>query len=155
MQDQARGQQAIETAMRELRRQAGVAGLRAPPSLAQAAQAMRESRDALATGQPGDALMAQERALAALGAAAQALDGQAAAMSRAAGGAVAQPGKPGSGVDPLGRPGSGFGRGLVKLPDEQRRRRVQAIRQLLEERATDPKRSDDERAYYLRLLKRF
>jgi hypothetical protein len=34
-------------------------------------------------------------------------------------------------------------------------RRVQQIRQLLEERAADPRRSEDERAYYLRLLKRF
>ena len=104
----------------------------------------------------GEALEAQERALAALREAADALESQAQAMGRAAGAAMmAQPGAPGSGVDPLGRPGSRFGQGIVKIPEEQRLRRVQAIRRLLEERASDPKRSDEERAYYLRLLKRF
>ena len=153
---QAGVQRDIEEAAQALGREAAAAGLRAPPGLARAADAMRESREALAEGRPGDALQAQARALAALGEAAQAMEGQAQAMSRAAGGAMmARPGAPGSGVDPLGRPGSGFGQGIVKLPDEQRLRRVQAIRRLLEERASDPERSDAERAYYLRLLKRF
>lgn len=156
MSEQAGVQRDIEAAAEALGREAAQAGLKAPPGLARAADAMRQSREALAQGRPGDALQAQERALAALGEAADAMESQAQAMGRAAGGAMrAQPGAPGSGVDPLGRPGSGFGQGIVKLPDEQRLRRVQAIRRLLEERASDPERSDAERAYYLRLLKRF
>lgn len=153
---QAETQRGLEDAMRALQQQLRGAGVQAPPGLARAAQAMQASREALAKGQPGDAMLAQEQALEALGEAAGALEGQAQAMAKAAGGAMsAQPGAPGSGVDPLGRPGSGFGQGLVKLPDENRMRRVQQIRQLLEERAADPRRSEDERAYYLRLLKRF
>lgn len=156
MGDQERVQRDIEAATQALQRQAGEAGLKAPAGLSRAAEAMRQSREALSQGRQADALGAQQRALTALGEAAGALEAQAQAMSRAAGGAMqAQPGAPGSGVDPLGRPGSGFGQGIVKLPDEQRLRRVQAIRKLLEERASDPKRSEEERAYYLRLLKRF
>lgn len=156
MGDQERVQRDIEAATQALQRQAGEAGLKAPASLARAAEAMRQSREALSQGRQADALGAQQRALSALGEAAGALEAEAQAMGRAAGGAMqAQPGAPGSGVDPLGRPGSGFGQGIVKLPDEQRLRRVQAIRKLLEERASDPKRSEEERAYYLRLLKRF
>lgn len=153
---QAETQRGLEDAMRALQQQLRAAGVTAPPGLARAAQAMQASRDALAKGHSGDAMLAQEQALEALGEAAGALERQAQAMSKAAGGAMsAQPGAPGSGVDPLGRPGSGFGQGLVKLPDENRMRRVQQIRRLLEERAADPRRSEDERAYYLRLLKRF
>lgn len=156
MERQAATQQQIEAAAQALQQQAGAAGMKTPPSLARAAQAMRAARAALGRGQPGDAMLAQEQAIEALGEAATAMEGQAQAMGRAAGGTMAaQPGAPGSGVDPLGRPGSGFGQGLVKLPDETRMRRVQEIRRLLEERAADPRRSEDERAYYLRLLKRF
>lgn len=154
--NQQRVQQDIEGAAGVLTRELQAAGMRPPAALGTAAAAMREARDALAQGRPGDALQAQERARAALATAAQGLEDQAQAMGRAAGGSLqAQPGTPGSGVDPLGRPGSGFGQGLIKLPDEDRVRRVQAIRRLLEERAADPKRSAEERAYYLRLLKRF
>jgi hypothetical protein len=156
MDAQAEAQRELEAALRAVRQQARDAGLQPPPGLARAAQAMEASRAALARGQPGDAMLAQQQAVEALGEAAGALEGQAQAMGRAAGGAMAaQPGAPGSGVDPLGRPGSGFGQGLVKLPDEERMRRVQQIRRLLEERAADPARSEEERAYYLRLLKRF
>ncbi len=146
----------LEAATRAIQTKAREAGLQSPPGLARAAQAMQAAQRALTQGNQGDAMLAQEQALSALGEAAQALEQQAQAMQRAAGGAMAaQPGAPGSGVDPLGRPGSGFGQGLVKLPDEDRLRRVQAIRKLLEERAADPARSEEERAYYLRLLKRF
>lgn len=156
MDEQARSQRDIEAALQALQRQARDAGLEPPAGLARAAQAMEASREALGRGEPGDAMLAQQQAVEALGEAAGALEGQAQAMRRAAGGAMAaQPGTPGSGVDPLGRPGSGFGQGLVELPDEERMRRVQQIRRLLEERAADPRRSEDERAYYLRLLKRF
>lgn len=156
MEAQTRAQAEIEGQLRSLQQAVREAGATAPPGLARAAQAMQASRAALERGQPGDAMLAQEQAVDALGEAAGALEGQAQAMGRAAGGAMAaRPGAPGSGVDPLGRPGSGFGQGVVKLPDADRMRRVQQIRALLEERAADPRRSEDERAYYLRLLKRF
>jgi|GEM_PF-4444700 len=156
MAEQAGRQGELERATEALARQAREGGMKSPPGLARAQAAMREAREALAQGRQGAALQAQDRATSALAQAAEAMEGQAQAMAQAAGGAMSmQPGGAGSGVDPLGRPGRGFGQGVVKLPDEQRLRRVQEIRRLLEERASDPKRSDEERAYYLRLLKRF
>jgi hypothetical protein len=149
---QTNAQQQLERAAAGLRRQLG--SQVAPQALGQAEQAMAQARAALAEGREGDALRAQERAVEALGKAGQELDGRAKAEGQAAGGAM-RPGQAGSGLDPLGRPGPGFGQGLVTIPDPQRRARSEAIRRLLEERAADPKRSADERAYYLRLLKRF
>ncbi|WP_425459747.1 DUF4175 family protein [Hankyongella ginsenosidimutans] len=59
------------------------------------------------------------------------------------------------GVDPLGR-ASGQAIGPeFRLPSEQERRAIEDLRRLLEQRAADPGRSADERAYYQRLLKRF
>ena len=156
MEAQAQRQDEIERAAQAVERQAAAAGLQPPKGMAEARKAMAEAQAALAAGRQGEAMMAQERAVSALGQAAEAMEGQARALAQAAGGAMAaQPGASGSGVDPLGRPGSGFGQGAVKLPDGDQMRRVQAIRRLLEERASDPARSAEERAYYLRLLKRF
>lgn len=133
------------------------AGMQTPGALGEAKQAMAEARQALASGDTAQAAVAQGRAVEALGRAAQEASSQAQAMAQAAGGMPGQimPGAAGSGIDPLGRPGSGFGQGLVKLPDGSQAKRVAAIRRLLEERASDPNRSAEERAYYLRLLKRF
>jgi hypothetical protein len=156
MEAQAQRQGEIERAAQAVERQAAAAGLQPPKGMAEARKAMAEAQAALAAGRQGEAMMAQERAVSALGQAAEAMEGQAKALAQAAGGAMAaQPGASGSGIDPLGRPGSGFGQGAVKLPDGDQMRRVQAIRRLLEERASDPARSAEERAYYLRLLKRF
>ncbi|MCA3256038.1 MAG: DUF4175 family protein [Alphaproteobacteria bacterium] len=135
---------------------ARTAGLPPPPALGEAATAMRAAGEALRAGDTAAAARAQERAALALAEAGQAMEAQAQALRRQAGGAgLAQPGAPGSGIDPLGRPGQGFGGGAVRLPDPAGQARLQAIRRLLEERAADPNRSADERAYYLRLLKRF
>ena len=116
---------------------------------------VRAAAAALAEGEAGEAGQRQGEALEALASAAAELERQAQQAQQQAAGGMMQPGQSGSGVDPLGRPGRGFGQGSVDLPDEQRLRRVQEIRALLEERARDQSRSQEERSYYLRLLKRF
>lgn len=153
---QAQQQDRLEGAAQAIGEGARRAGLPPPPALGQATAAMRDAERALAAGDTAGAARAQERAARALGEAGRTLDQQAQTLRRQAGGTgLAQPGAPGSGIDPLGRPGQGFGGGAVRLPDPAGQARLQAIRRLLEERAADPDRSADERAYYLRLLKRF
>jgi hypothetical protein len=134
--------------------QAGLPGLAAPQgALAQeagragapqaAAGAMETARAALARGDRASAEAAQRAAAQALEQAAQALEEQAAAAL------------PAVGRDPLGRPGAGSGAGDLRLADPDRARRLEEIRALLRERAADPARPPEERAYYLRLLRRF
>jgi hypothetical protein len=136
-------------------KQFGAAGVPAPQPLGAAAKAMGEAARALGTGDAGGAIRAQTRALDLLRQAANAAEATAQQMAQAAGAGAMQPGAAGSGLDPLGRPGTGFGQGAVKLPDQADVRRIQQIRKILEERASDPSRSEEERGYYLRLLKRF
>ncbi|MBV7255539.1 DUF4175 family protein [Pacificimonas sp. WHA3] len=158
--DLARGQDAIGGRLDELRAQLGDLGAAVPAeldeTLDEARAAMRAAADALARGgNPIAAAQAQTLALEKLSQAGQQADAAAQAMAQAAAGGQMQPGGSGSGLDPLGRPGRGFGQGEVTLPDENELRRVQELRALIEERAADPARSAAERAYYLRLLKRF
>ncbi len=148
-------QRDLGTALGDLQSVFGEAGVPVPESLGDAGVAMEAAAQALANGDPYNAARAQTLALEKLGEAARAADQAAAAAAQAAAGGQMQPGASGSGIDPLGRPGQGFGQGQVKLPDEQQLRRVQEIRAMIEERAADPARSPQERAYYLRLLKRF
>jgi hypothetical protein len=131
------------------------AGAESPEALRDAVRAMQAARQALGEGDAGAASEAQGAALQALAEAGSALERQASQAEQQAAGGMMQPGQSGSGVDPLGRPGRGFGTGDVTIPDAERLRRVQEIRALLEERARDPSRSEEERSYYLRLLKRF
>ncbi len=150
------GEQAeLGSATARLKRRLREAGVEPPPTLDAAVAAMRDAADALARGRAGDAIRAQTRALNALAQASDAADAAAQRMAQAAGPGAMQPGASGSGLDPLGRPGQGFGEGAVRLPDQSEVRRIQAIRKILEERASDPSRSPEERGYYLRLLKRF
>jgi hypothetical protein len=104
---------------------------------------METARAALARGDRASAEAAQRAAAQALEQAAQALEEQAAAAL------------PAVGRDPLGRPGAGSGAGDLRLADPDRARRLEEIRALLRERAADPARPPEERAYYLRLLRRF
>ena len=151
---QARQQQ-VGAATERIEEQLRALGADAPDELGQARQAMQRASQALERGDLGAAAQAQTQALRRLGEAGEAMRRQAQQMANQAAGGAMQPGASGSGIDPLGRPGRDFGQGSVNLPDEQRLRRVQEIRALLEERAADPSRSEEERSYYLRLLKRF
>jgi hypothetical protein len=108
-----------------------------------AARAMGDAQGALRVGDRVRAEAAQRAALDALDQAAQALETQAAAAL------------PAMGRDPLGRPGGGNAAGDVRLGEAERARRLEEIRALLRERAADPERSPAERAYFLRLLRRF
>ena len=121
-------------------------GGEAAGQLRRAAQAMRRAAGQLGQGDGAAAAVAQAKALQALKSAAQSL-GQ--------GGEAQARGDPSKGVDPLGR-ASGQAIGPeFRLPSEQERRAIEDLRRLLEQRAADPGRSADERAYYQRLLKRF
>lgn len=108
-----------------------------------AAAAMARASNALAWKDVRTAASAQARASAELATLAARLD-------RAAQAAAEAPG-----VDPLGRPLPGFGAGRVELVTPERAREVEAVRRLLEARATDLSRPVAERAYYRRLLRRF
>jgi Domain of unknown function (DUF4175) len=116
--------------------------------LDKASQAMREAAAALEKGDIASAARGQAQALTQLGMARQ-------AIARAESGKEqSQQGELPAGADPLGRNGSVNGPEL-RLPTISERQRVQQIRALLEERAADPDRPESERAYILRLLRRF
>lgn len=155
LRENAPPQRALGADTEALVKQFGAAGMPAPQPLGGAAKAMAEAARALGAGDAGGAIRAQTRALDLLRQAANAAEAAAQRMAQAAGAGAMQPGAAGSGLDPLGRPGTGFGQGAVKLPDQADVRRIQQIRKILEERASDPSRSEEERGYYLRLLKRF
>ncbi|MGB7406081.1 MAG: DUF4175 family protein, partial [Pacificimonas sp.] len=142
--------QALETATEA----AAAAGMPGGEALGAAGAAMADAETALQAGETARAARAQSRALDSLAEAAESAQQAAAQAQQAASGRM-QPGSSGGGLDPLGRPGRDFGLGDVQLPDERRVRRVEELRALIEERAADPQRSERERAYYLRLLKRF
>jgi len=143
-------QQRLGGAVAELRRSLAQ-GSPAASSLQAAERAMAEAAAALGQGQASAAIPAQSQALDRLGAAGDAL---ARDLARAAG---ARAGMPGSGLDPLGRLSGQGSTGMdgMALPSGAARDEVARIRRMLEQRAADPRRSDAERAYLLRLLKRF
>jgi hypothetical protein len=127
-------------------------------SMAQAQQAMAQAARALGAGQQAQALQAQTQALQALGkaqAAARSASGPGSSPSARPGtgpaGTTSQP----TGLDPLGRPGGSFGPARVDIPSLQERRAVEDIRRLLETKAADPNLTPQERAYFIRLLRRF
>ncbi|MBB4631732.1 DUF4175 family protein [Sphingosinicella soli] len=155
LRENAPPQRALGADTQALVKQFGAAGMPAPQPLGAAGKAMGEAAGALGAGDAGGAIRAQTRALDLLRQAANAAEAAAQQMAQAAGAGAMQPGAAGSGLDPLGRPGTGFGQGAVKLPDQADVRRIQQIRKILEDRASDPSRSEEERGYYLRLLKRF
>lgn len=150
----ARGQKAaqgMQQPQRGLGQQAGALAERLPGGgaagqLRRAATAMRQAADRMGQGDGTAAAAAQGRALQAL---------QSAARTLGQGGEAQAGGDPRQGVDPLGR-ASGQALGPeFRLPSEQDRRAIEGLRRLLEQRAADPGRSAEERAYYQRLLKRF
>lgn len=129
------------------------AGANSPSALGEAQAAMSAAAKALSQGQAENALRAQSRAMDALAAAQEALQAQAQASGQAQGGTPR--GMKGNSLDPLGRfSGGGLGPEF-RLPDVGERRMVDAIRNELEEKAADPRRSAAERDYYLRLLRQF
>lgn len=154
-QNLAAGQQDLGDAAEAIAQGLSEAGAETPEALGAAQGYMQQAAEALARGDAGGAAMAQGEALRELANASAELEQQAQQAQQQASGGMMQAGQTGSGIDPLGRPGTGFGQGAVELPDEQQMRRVQEIRAILEERARDPSRSEEERSYYLRLLKRF
>lgn len=147
----AKAAQGAQQAQQALSAQAGALAQRMPGGsaageLRSAAAQMRSAAKRLGQGDGAAAAVAQAKALRAL---------QTAAQSLGQGGEAQARGDPRQGVDPLGR-ASGQALGPeFRLPTDQERRAIEGLRRLLEQRAADPSRSADERAYYQRLLKRF
>lgn len=119
-------------------------------SLGKAERAMRQAEEALARGDVQAAVRAQAEALNRLATARQ----EASQHGRQTGHGNAQEQLP-SGADPLGRQNGGAIGPELPLPTAAERQRLQQIRDLLEKRAADPTRPEAERAYILRLLRRF
>lgn len=148
------GQQAaqgMQQAQQGLGQQAGALAQRLPGGdaagqLRTAAGQMRHAAGRLGQGDGAGAAVAQAKALQALQSAAQALSQGGEGQAR---------GDPRQGVDPLGRASGQSVGPEFRLPSEQERRAIEDLRRLLEQRAADPGRSAEERAYYQRLLKRF
>jgi uncharacterized protein (TIGR02302 family) len=126
----------------------------APGPLGRAEQSMRDAREALKRGAPGEALDPQHDALDQLERGAQALSRQMSNNRLSSGGN----GLNDVGRDPLGRPGptSGPDYGLgVEVPNGMQIERARRILQEIERRASERSRPEDELDYLDRLLRRF
>ena len=122
------------------------AGFGQSDKLDQAGRAMGEASDLLRQGSGRDAMDAEAKVLDALEEARQALEE---ALEEAIGRGLAG----GGGTDPLGRPLPAGAR--YELPSGEDLQRAHEIMRLLQERVSDPERSDVEREYLRRLLRRF
>ena len=131
-----------------------------PRPLGRAEQAMRDARDALEQGQPGQAVDPQTRAMDQLqqgmqGMAEQIIEQMSNTAQRGSGQTGVQPGQ---GRDPLGRRwGSGNREAIegVQIPDQMDIQRAREILRELRIRRGDRNRSIDELQYIDRLLRRF
>jgi hypothetical protein len=153
--DLASQQEALRQALGEIMRKLGQANGKVPESLSQAERAMRDARDALQRGEPGEAVSPQGEALSQLRAGAR---NMATEEQQRAGAKPEQQQGEGSGTDPLGRPkaatSAGDG-GQVKVPTDSDLQRARAIQDELQRRAGDRARPAGELDYIDRLLKRF
>ncbi len=140
----ARTQGTLADEMQKVRQAAGQSGSQ---SLDKAGRAMRQAEEALQKGDVPGAVRAQAEALQNLASARQQL-----AQQQGEGDGRGELPK---GADPLGRYNGGANGPELPIPTASERQRLQQIRALLEERAADPARPAAERAYILRLLKRF
>jgi len=131
-----------------------------PRPLGRAEQAMRDARDALEQGEPGQAVDPQTRAVDQLQQGMQSMAEQIIEqMGEAAQRGSGQTGmQPGQGRDPLGRRwGSGNREALegVQIPDQMDLQRAREILRELRDRRGDRTRTLDELQYIDRLLRRF
>jgi uncharacterized protein (TIGR02302 family) len=149
MQSLSQSQGALASQLQRAQQMAKAAGA-SSQSLAKAERAMRQAQQALERGDVQSAVRAQAEALSGLASARQ----EAANQARQQGDGNAQGQLP-KGADPLGRQNGGANGPELPLPSASERQRLQQIRALLEERAADPARPESERAYILRLLRRF
>lgn len=122
------------------------AGFGQSDKLDKAGSAMGQASDLLREGSGRDAMDAEAKVLDALEEARQALEE---ALQEAMGRGLAS----GGGTDPLGRPLPAGAR--YELPSGEDLQRAHEIMRLLQDRVSDPERSDVERDYLRRLLRRF
>jgi uncharacterized protein (TIGR02302 family) len=147
-------QEALRRALGEIMRKLGEGGGQIPEGLGRAERAMRDARDALGRGEPGDAVEPQGEALNQLRQGAQ---NMARDMERQTGSRQRDDQGPGGG-DPLGRPlpsDKYDGGDQVKIPEESEVQRARAILDELQRRAGERERPPAELDYIDRLLRRF
>lgn len=154
-------QEALRRMLGEMMRRLGDMTDTIPQGLGQAERSMRDARQALDQGQPGQAVPHQSDALEQLR---QGMDSLADQMMQSFGagpGSRQQMGQqplPGEGRDPMGRSteDSGFGSANdVEIPTDADIQRARDILQELHRRAGQPDRPPVERNYIDRLLERF
>ncbi|MGB8273953.1 MAG: DUF4175 family protein, partial [Alphaproteobacteria bacterium] len=127
-----------------------------PSQLGRAEFAMREATRALEGNNPGDAALAQQRALDELQRGMQSASEALGKQMRSTAREGRTPG--GTRQDPLGRPLQGEGgveTGSVRIPEKMEMQRARDILDELRRRWSDPARPAPEREYIDRLLPRF
>lgn len=152
-------QEALRRALGELMRRLGESGMELPRSLGSAEMQMREARDALRRGEPGEATGPQTRALDRMRQAGRALLEQLREQMAQQPGPGQLPGgfrRPGR--DPLGRSvrnEGGFQTEGVDIPEDYDLGRARGVLEELYRRSGDRRRPAYELDYYDRLLDRF
>lgn len=152
-------QEALRRALGELMRRLGESGMQLPRALGNAEMQMRDARDALQQGQPGQAIEPQTRALDQMRQAGQALLEQLREQMAQQPGPGQFPGgfeRPGR--DPLGRAmrnEGGFQTEGVEIPEDYDLGRARGVLEELYRRSSDRRRPAYELDYYNRLLDRF
>ncbi len=142
----AERQQQLEQGMQDVEDSLGKAQMQKPEGMDQAKDAMERATRALQQGDLDGANQAQQEALDGLE---QARDQLSKEMARR----MAQTGQGNNNQDPLGR-GTDLSEEL-DVPDQDDVRDARQILQELREKLADPNRSDEERAYIRRLIRRF
>jgi hypothetical protein len=155
----AQDQEALRRMLGELMQGLGDSGMSIPRALGEAELAMRDSRDALGQGQPGQAVDPQAEALDQLRQGGQAMMQEMQRMAGQQGQMGGQPqGQASEARDPLGR--SLFNQGGAdvwgdRIPTELDLGRARSILEELYRRASQQNRPEPEREYLQRLLDRF
>ncbi|WP_439817224.1 TIGR02302 family protein [Zavarzinia sp. CC-PAN008] len=149
-------QEALRQALGEMMRRLDESGAGIPEGLGDAERAMRDAREALGQGEPGEAVPNQSQAMNQMR---DAAEGMAQQLQEQAGQSDEgqEQGQRG-GNDPFGRPlpNEQFDKGeSVRVPDEADLQRARAILDELRRRASDRRRPQDELDYIDRLLRRF
>ena len=155
-------QEGLRRALGEMMRRLGEAGAEIPGALGQSELRMRDARDALGQGQPGQALGPQGEALDLMRQAGQAMvesmQQQGQGMAQGQPGQGQGPGMPGQGRDLLGRElpgGYGLNGDDVDVPTEAELGRAREVLDEIRRRSGENNRPKAERDYYDRLLDRF
>lgn len=151
-------QEALRRMLGEIMRRLGETGMQIPQSMGRAERSMRDAREALNRGRPGQAVGPQTEALDLLREGADALFRSLMAGGDLLDGDVDMEGSGRFDRDPFGRfvgPGGAIDDERVKIPEKSDVQRARDILEELYRRSGQRSRSSSERDYIERLLRRF